>query len=276
MPPDGSAPCTFRATMRVHAIQTGTVQVTQRQLRGVGSGRLRAIRTMLDRRWTEPLPILAFLVEHPDGLVLVDTGESTGVGQPGWFPRWQPYWRLAVRFDVKPEDEIGPQLRARGFDPEDVKTVVLTHLHGDHAGGIPHFPRAEFVVARGEWEAAQGFAGEAGGYLPKHFPQWLSPTLVVGEHRVADGIRVVPTPGHTPHHQSVVVEGGERTLFIAGDLAYSDELLREGAVDGVTLDPRAAAETVVKTRAFVDEHDAIFLPSHDPGSAARLEAAFTA
>jgi N-acyl homoserine lactone hydrolase len=259
--------------MRVHAIQTGTVTVTPRQLRGVGGGRTRAVRTMLDRGWTEPLPILAFLVEHPDGLILVDTGESAGTGQPGWFPRWQPYWRLAVRFDVEPEDEIGPQLRARGIDPEDVRTVVLTHLHGDHAGGIPHFPRAEFVVARGEWEAARGFKGEAGGYLPKHFPQWLDPTLVEGEHTVAEGVRVIPTPGHTPDHQSVVVEDGDRTVVIAGDLAYSEDLLREGAVDGVTSQPEVAAETVAKMRAFVDERGAIFVPAHDPGSAARLEAA---
>ncbi|MDQ3741263.1 MAG: N-acyl homoserine lactonase family protein [Actinomycetota bacterium] len=260
--------------MHVHAIQTGTVTVTQKQLRGTGSGRIRAIRTMLDRHWTEPLPILAFLIEHPDGLILVDTGESSGTGQPGWVPRWQPYWRLAVRFDVKPEDEIGPQLRARGFDPDDVRTVVLTHLHGDHAGGIPHFPRSEIVIARGEWEAAQGFAGEAGGYLPKHFPQWLAPRLIEGEHRVADGVRVIPTPGHTPHHQSVIVERrGDRPIFLAGDLVYSEELLREGAVDGVTTDPVQAAETVLEARKYVDAKDAVFLPTHDPGSPARLEAA---
>ena len=260
--------------MRVHAIQTGTVQVTGRQLRGVGGGRTRALRTMLDRSWTEPLPILAFLIEHPDGLILVDTGESAGVGQPGWFPAWQPYWRLAVRFDVKPEDEIGPQLRARGIDAEDVRTVVLTHLHGDHAGGIPHFPRAEFVIARGEWEAATGRGAELAGYLPKHLPSWLRPTLVDGEHQVAEGVRIMPTPGHTPNHQSVVVEDGARTLVIAGDLAYSEELLREGAVDGVTQDPDTAAATVASVRAFVEERGAVFLPAHDAGSAARLEAAF--
>ena len=259
--------------MRVHAIQTGTVTVKTRQLRGVGSGRTRAIRTMLDRGWTEPLPILAFLIEHPEGLILVDTGESTGVGQPGWFPGWQPYWRFALRFDVKPEDEIGPQLRARGIDPEDVRTVVMTHLHGDHAGGIPHFPRSEFIVARGEWEAAQGFKGEAAGFLPRHFPQWLRPTLVDGEHTVAEGVRIMPTPGHTPDHQSVIVEDGSRTLFIAGDMAYSEDLLREGAVDGVTTDPEGAARTVARVRELVEARNAVFLPAHDPGSPARLEAA---
>ena len=259
--------------MRVHAIRTGTVWVKSRQLDGVGSGRTRAIRTMLDRTWSEPLPILAWLIEHPDGLILVDTGESAGAMERGWAPWWQPYWRLGLKFDVKPEDEVGPQLRARGFDPEDVRTVVMTHLHGDHAGGIPHFPRSEFVVARGEWEAAQGFAGEAAGYLPKHFPQWLSPTLVDGEHEVADGVRVMPTPGHTPDHQSVVVSDGERTLFLAGDASYSESMMRAGRADGVTQSPETYLATLASIRAFVDEHDAVFLPTHDPASVERLAAA---
>ncbi|HEV2811943.1 MAG TPA: N-acyl homoserine lactonase family protein [Solirubrobacteraceae bacterium] len=259
--------------MRVHAIQTGTVSVTTRQLRGVGGGRTRALRTMFDRNWVEGLPILAWLIEHPDGLIVVDTGESAAAGKPGWAPRWHPYFRLAVRFDVEPEQEIGPQLRAKGFDPEDVKTVVLTHLHCDHADGIPHFPRSEIVVARGEWEAAQGFKGQAGGYLPKHFPQWLRPTLVDGEHTVAEGVRVMPTPGHTPHHQSVVVEDGNRTLFLAGDASYTEELMREGVPDGVTQSPETASQTLARIRALVDERDAVYLPAHDPGSIARLEAA---
>jgi N-acyl homoserine lactone hydrolase len=228
---------------------------------------------MLDRRWSEPLPILAWLIEHPDGPIVVDTGESAGAMERSWFPRWQPYHRLAVKFDVKPSDEIGPQLRSMGFDPEDVRTVVLTHLHGDHAGGIPHFPRSEIVFARGEWEAAQGFAGEAAGYLPKHFPQWLSPTLIDGEAEIAPGVRAMPTPGHTPHHQSVVVSDGSRTFFLAGDASYREDLMREGVADGVTTSPSTHRATLASIRSFVDRHDAVFLPAHDPGSVARLRAA---
>jgi glyoxylase-like metal-dependent hydrolase (beta-lactamase superfamily II) len=263
--------------VRVHAIRTGTVWVTSKQLRGVGGGRTRALRTMLDRKWSDPLPILCWLVEHPDGLIVVDTGESAGaMDRRAWYPWWQPYWRLAVKFDVKPEDEAGPQLRRLGFDPEDVKTVVMTHLHGDHAGGIPHFRNAEFFIARGEWEAAQGFAGEAGGYLPKHFPQWLSPTLIDGEHEVAPGVRVMPTPGHTPHHVSVVVEdagSSGRTLFLAGDASYREDLMRAGVSDGVTTSPATHEATLAKIRAFCDSSGAVFLPAHDPESVARLSAA---
>jgi len=258
--------------MRVHPIQTGTVRIRTRQLHGVGGGRTRALRTMLDREWTEPLPILAWLIEHPDGLIVVDTGESAGTSQKGWFPRWHPYYRLAVRFDVKPEDEIGPQLRALGFDADDVRTVVLTHMHTDHVGGVPHFPRSEIVVARGEYELATGRGAEVAGYLPKHLPRWFRPTLVDGEHTVAEGVWIMPTPGHTPHHQSVVVEDGSRTLFLAGDASDREDLMRQGVVDGVTTDPEQYARTIARVREFVDERGAVFLPAHDPGSAERLQA----
>ncbi|HEX8120218.1 MAG TPA: N-acyl homoserine lactonase family protein [Solirubrobacteraceae bacterium] len=264
--------------MRVHAINTGKVWVKSRQMRGVGGGRTRAIRTMFDREWSEPLPILAWLVEHPDGLIVVDTGESAGVMEKGWFPRWHPYFRLAVRFEARPEDEIGPQIRALGFDPEDVKTVVMTHMHGDHAGGIPHFPRSEFLVARGEYEATKGIEGKI-NYLPQHLPQWFAPTLVDLDgwdpgHVVAPGVRIVPTPGHTADHVSVVVEDGERTLFIAGDASYREDLMREGVADGVTQSPETHLATLARIRAFVDEHSAIYLPTHDPESGARLDAAY--
>jgi N-acyl homoserine lactone hydrolase len=103
--------------MRIHAIQTGTVAITQNWRRGKGYGSIRRLNTLLDRRWTEPLPIYAWVVEHPEGVIVVDTGETASASQPGYFPGWQPYFRFAVKEWVRPEEEIGPQLRALGMDP---------------------------------------------------------------------------------------------------------------------------------------------------------------
>jgi hypothetical protein len=83
--------------MRIHALQTGTVAVKSRQPRGVGSGWMRLARTFVDKQWTEPLPVLAWLIEHPDGLIVVDTGETARTAEPGYFPRWHPYFRTGVR-----------------------------------------------------------------------------------------------------------------------------------------------------------------------------------
>lgn len=76
--------------MKIHAIQTGTVAVTTAWREGVGHGRRRLLNTILDRKWTEPLPIYAFVVEHPEGVIVVDTGETARASLHDYFPRWHP------------------------------------------------------------------------------------------------------------------------------------------------------------------------------------------
>src|SRR5437588_5327960 len=122
--------------MRIHAIQTGTVAIKTRQVSGRGPGALRPYITLLDTTWTEPVPIYAWVIEHPEGLIVVDTGETARTAEKGYFPRWHPFFRLAARLSVCPDDEIGPQLRRLGIAPRDVRWVVLTHMHTDHAGGL--------------------------------------------------------------------------------------------------------------------------------------------
>ena len=269
--------------MRVHAIQTGTVAVRQSQREGSGPGPLRPLRPMLGGEWTEPLPILAWAIEHPEGVVVVDTGETARTGEPGYFPGWHPYFRRAVRFDVSPEDEIGPRLRAAGIEPGDVRRVVLTHLHTDHAGGLSHFPSSEILVTRTEYEGAAGAAGKLRGYLPHRWPEWFEPQLVeldpepygpfAGSRAVtADGaVRIVPTPGHTPGHVSVIVEDGDTALFLAGDTSYTQDLMLRGAIDGVSPDVRAARATLERIGELVRDRRVVYLPTHDPESAERLE-----
>lgn len=124
--------------MKIHVLQTGTVRVHERQRAGKGRGVGRFVRTLLDSQWTEPLPIFAWVIEHPEGLIVVDTGETARTSEPGYFPRWHPYYRLAVRADVQEHEEIGPRMQAAGLSPRDVRWVVMTHLHTDHAGGLHH------------------------------------------------------------------------------------------------------------------------------------------
>jgi glyoxylase-like metal-dependent hydrolase (beta-lactamase superfamily II) len=259
------------------------VQVHRRQVEARRSGTRRRLEPLLDREWTEPLPILAWAIEHPDGIVVVDTGETARVSEPGYFPRWHPYFRLAVRFDVTPGDEIGPRLRALGIAPDDVRTVVLTHLHSDHAGGLHHFPRARVLVSAAELAVASGWRGRLGGYLPHRWPSWLSPValeLASGEAPepfedgavVANGIRAAATPGHTPGHVSVLVEG-EPPLVLAGDVSYTLDTMLRQRVDGVAPDDTAARATLARMRAYVERTGAAYLPAHDPQSPARLAAA---
>jgi N-acyl homoserine lactone hydrolase len=270
--------------MKIHAVQTGTVSVRARVLSGKGRGPLRVARTLMDRNWTESLPIYAWLVEHPEGLIVVDTGESARVNEPGYLPRWHPYFRLGVRASVQSAEEIGPQVTALGFSPEDVRWVVMTHLHGDHAGGLAHFPSSEILVCRSEFDNAKGFAGRTRGFLPHHWPGWFSPRLYDFEERPfgafprsrplteAGDVTIVATHGHTKGHVSVVLDDEGPSVFLAGDTSYSQALMVGGAIDGVTPDVRAARDTLDRIREFTRQRPVVYLPSHDRKARERLDA----
>jgi len=153
--------------MRIHAIETGRVRVKASQLVGHGHDLARRLAPIFDGKWSGWLPTYAFAVEHRDGVALIDTGANAGLNR---LPRWHPYFQLAVKFDVEPEQEAGPQLRALGIGRNDVKLIVLTHLHIDHDGGLAAFPHARVLVSPGERAAASGLMGRLNGYLPQRWP----------------------------------------------------------------------------------------------------------
>jgi N-acyl homoserine lactone hydrolase len=268
--------------MKIHAIQTGTVALTTKWREGVGHGRRRLVNTLLDSEWTEPLPIYAYAIEHPEGVIVVDTGETAQVAEPGYLPRWSPFFRFAVRERVHPEEEIGPQLEELGIHPADVRMVVMTHLHTDHAGGLHHFPSNEILVSRTELEYAAGPRGRLRGYVNRRWPAWFSPTLVdlpsvpFGPFPAslplteAGDVTLVPVPGHSPGQLAVLVEDGDHSVFLAADSSYTLDAMLRGAVDGVGPDEDAERLTHERIRAYALATPTVYLPAHDPQTAARL------
>jgi glyoxylase-like metal-dependent hydrolase (beta-lactamase superfamily II) len=240
----------------VRCISTGRVR-TKRGERGV--------RRYLPGGWRdETLPVNVFLVEHPDGLCLFDAGQAAAAARPGYFPFWYPFFRLA-RFELGSGDEVASQLESQGISPDRVRWVVLSHLHTDHVGGLAPLAGAEVIVSSREWERACGLGGRLRGYLPQYWPEGLTPVVVDFPRRsfgpfesvhplTKDGsLLLVPTPGHTPGHLSLLVRDAERQLLLCGDLveraadldqtapAIADWCRRDGVEVLPTHDDRCAA-----------------------------------
>ena len=266
--------------MKVHAIQTGFVRIKTAQVEGRGHGLRRQLAIFTDRNWTDWLPIYAWVIDHPDGVIVVDTGQGAHLLETG--KSLHPYIRWEVAFRIDREAEIGPQLRALGIGPRDVKRVVLTHLHMDHDGGLEHFSHSEILVAPGELRAASGWAGRVRGYLPNRWPSWFDPAPLnlatepfgpfAASARLtkAGDVVAVATPGHTASHISVLVQDEETTFFYAGDTSYNEHLMLAGKVDGVSADERISSATLHAIKSFSQSRPTVYLPTHDPQSGVRL------
>jgi N-acyl homoserine lactone hydrolase len=267
--------------MRIHAIQTGRVQIKAAQIEGRGHGLWRQLQPIVSREWAEWSPVYAWAIEHPEGVIVVDTGSGAHLKH---LPRWHPYFQLAVRFDIEPEQEVGPQLRSLGIGTSDIKKVVLTHLHVDHDGGVAHFPSSRIFADGDEIARTAGIAGAIRGYLPSRWPlsfdpqplAWLSSPYgpFARSARITDpgDVIAVPTPGHTPSHVSVIVRDGEEQIMLAGDTSYLDTTMLRGTLDGVSPDETVAEATLAAIRALCAARPTIYLPTHDPQSGERLRA----
>jgi N-acyl homoserine lactone hydrolase len=267
--------------MEILPIQTGTARIKPSQIRAKGRGDERIANLFADPDWVD-VPILAWAILHPDGVILVDTGETSRGAEPGYYPMEHPYYQHAFRADVTPDDDIAPQLLRHGITASDVRTVLLTHLHTDHAGGLHAFPHAKVFVHQVEHEQAQGEAGLARGYLAHHLPPWYRPHFYDFAHdaagslgrthvvtRAAD-VRVVATPGHTSGHVSVLVAGDGADYLLAGDMTYTEETLLDEALDAVSSDEEQARDTMRKVGAYLRAKPTVYLPTHDAASIERL------
>ena len=240
----------------------------------------RRLAIFADSSWTDWLPTYAWAIECNEGVIVVDTGQGAHLLESG--KSLHPYVRWEVAFRIEPEQEIGPQLRALGVGPRDVKRVVLTHLHMDHDGGLAHFPNSEILVASGELKIASGLAGRMRGYLPHRWPSWFDPAPLQLEARSfgpfaqsrrlteAGDVVAVATPGHTADHLSVVADDGDTAYFLAGDTSYDEKLMLAGKLDGVCADEQVSSTTLDAIRNFVQSRPSVYLPTHDPQAKARL------
>jgi glyoxylase-like metal-dependent hydrolase (beta-lactamase superfamily II) len=209
------------------------------------------------------------LVEVGDRRVLVETGNGD---------KFSP--KLKEIYGIDHDRAIGVALKEVGLKPDDIDTVVMTHLHFDHSGGTtrrtasggfePLFRRARHVVQRREWEdATHPHERNRASYLPEN----IGPLgeagllqLVDGETEIAPGVRVIPTPGHTAGHQSILIgpPDGPKALFL-GDVVPTAVHVRLPWVMAYDLDPAGNVETKrsLFTRALAEDWLLVWGHDHD-------------
>jgi glyoxylase-like metal-dependent hydrolase (beta-lactamase superfamily II) len=214
-----------------------------------------------DARNRIPLALRCLLVEHDDGLVLIDTGIGNKENE-----KFREIYAV--------EDTLDEALAGVGHTPNDIRWVINTHLHFDHAGGDRRldgngkiglsFPKARYVVQRGELEfATHTNERTAGSYLAHNF-EGVPFQLIDGDTEILPGIRGVLTPGHVPYHQSVLIEsGGERACFLA-DLVPTSAHLPLPWIMGYDVEPLVTLETRRRIYARAEAEGWLLVFEHDP------------
>ena len=194
------------------------------------------------------LPIPAYLIEHPKGTVLFDTGLHPDC-------QHDPAARVGTRltglfaFDFYPGEEVSARLEAIGRDPARIEIIVNSHFHFDHVGGNALIPNAVMVVQKREWEA--GLTPEiaaAHGYNRADFDLGHKLVEIDGEHDLfGDGSVVcLPTIGHTPGHQSLRVRLASGEVVLAADACYFCRTLRERRLPQRVYDRQAMLDSLDK------------------------------
>jgi glyoxylase-like metal-dependent hydrolase (beta-lactamase superfamily II) len=283
--------------LKCHALEGGLQRLDGGAMFGVVPKPLWQRRIAPDERNRIPLGLRCLLVEHPDGLVLIDSG--IGNKEDDKFREIYGVENQGKQGATQLEDAM----LAAGYRPEDVAVVINTHLHFDHAGGNtrtegrtdgptngggedgpsarqsvrPSFENATYVVQKAELEFARHTNERTrASYLPHNFEpiaaagKWR---LLEGEGEIVPGISARLTPGHVPFHQSIVIHDRGETAVFLGDVTPTSAHLPLPWIMGYDLEP---LRTLESKRALLGEAAAngwLLIFEHDPevimGRAAR-------
>ena len=278
------------ATVAVEPLDTGWFTVPPASLERAGNRtaalRMFGLGTPKSRWWTIPVP--SFLITHPSaGPFLVDTGLHPSVtSKPS-----ANLGRLITSFsnpNLEAGKDVAAQLRSRGLDARDIKTVVMTHMHFDHTSAMSELDSATFIVSEPEWKAATTTPRPfMHGYAPAHFDYAFDYRTVsfdgptVGSYSTfgrtfdlfGDGsVRLAFTPGHTLGHMSLICHLSERDLVIAGDAIYTLGQLDDAPPPPRPEDPHTWRRSQQELKLFKRQYpQAVIIPGHDPEAWATLE-----
>lgn len=213
------------------------------------------------------VPVAMYIIEHPRGLVLYDTGNADEISDGGC----EAYWGKGICGGLIPsqtrDEVIDRQLEKFGYSADAVKYVIYSHFHLDHAGNIELFPKATHVVQKAELRAAWWpEKWQRGAYVLKDFDETRDFKFMElhGDFDLfGDGaITILDTKGHTQGHQSVRVRLPKTgTLLLAGDAVYTPEN-EAGATPGITWSTIHSMESIQRLKHIRDAEDGELWYSH--------------
>jgi glyoxylase-like metal-dependent hydrolase (beta-lactamase superfamily II) len=266
--------------VKIHALCTGTVAVKTAFRTKKGFGELAKINILLDHHYTDYLPIWVWVIEHPEGLIVIDTGENAAIkdldkylAKESGFLRYQ--FKHACKFNIDPKDELNYQFDKVNLKLDDVKLVALTHLHLDHTDGLKFFPKQEIIVGDFEYN-------HPNNNMPSTFPSWFKPNKInYQQNRIdvfnqayaitaAEDLLYIPTPGHTHGHSSIVFKTDDFDIIFAGDTSYNQGQVIKGELAGVNADFKKSKQTYKSLLDYATTHKTIYLPTHDENAGQRL------
>jgi glyoxylase-like metal-dependent hydrolase (beta-lactamase superfamily II) len=261
--------------IRIHALAAGLLRLDGGAMFGVVPKPLWERQIPADERNRIVLAMRCLLVETRDALLLIDTG--AGNKESAKFIDIFGLDNLpadSARYATRLEEALA----AAGHGIDDIDIVVDTHLHFDHAGGNTRrnadgaielaFPRARYVVQRGEYEWAH-IRNERiqASYLPHNFEPVMQAgrfDLVDGDNEIVPGVRLLKTPGHTPHHQSVIVRSGGETACYLADLVPTSAHLPLPWTMGYDVEPLVTLETKRRLLQQARDEQWLLVFEHDP------------
>jgi len=267
--------------VKIHALCTGTVAVKKAFRTKKGNGEIAKLNILLDKHFTPYLPIWVWVIEHPAGIILIDTGENADINKidkylakESWVHRYP--FKHAATFGITELDEINHQFEKIHLKPDDINLIALTHLHLDHTDGLRFFPKQEIIVGDYEFKTPNS-------NMPSTYPTWFKPNKVnYMKNRIdifnqayplttAEDLLYIPTPGHTHGHSSVLFKTDDFDIIFAGDTSYNQEQVLKNEFAGVNADFKKSKQTYNNLLSYAREHKTIYLPSHDENAGLRLQ-----
>lgn len=250
---------------KLYILNTGYLETDKNNVLGGATVGTRS-HPQVNNEWIK-LPVMAFLIETETGYILFDTGSNPAAMEGYWPVNLQEIYPLYQ----KPEEQLDRQLALCGVKPEDIGTVVISHLHLDHAGGLYLFNHADVYVPTADFKQALAMVHQSpdptthGGYVKGDMYESIKQYHMVDQDfELAPGVEVINLPGHTPGLLGLVVhlEGG--TIILPQDCIYTTENYGPPArVSGLLYDTLDYFNSIEKVRALQKKYDAKIIFAHD-------------